>query len=67
MMGNKVSWREDGKVYRVRMDGKVEETPMSEGKDWIDKFGENCFRRSRGGSTGEERYDAIHLQDEERR
>ena len=66
MVGNKVSWREDGKAYRVRLDGKVEESPAGEGKDWIDRFGENCFRRIRGRRSEEDRYGRLDLHDDER-
>ena len=60
MLGNKVSWREEGKVYKVRMDGKVE---SGEGSDWIDRFGENLFRRFRGRSNT--RIASVQSRDEE--
>jgi len=63
MLGNKVSWREDGVQYRVRSDGKVEGTDPNEQKDWIDRFGLDAFRRFRGRSGN--LHDRISLSDEE--
>jgi hypothetical protein len=48
MLGNKVSWREDGKTYRVRRDGKVESTNPDEKIDLIDKLGKDFFSRLKG-------------------
>lgn len=62
MLGNKVSWRDDGKLYRVRTDGKVVE---SHGKDWIDQVAEGCFRRIRGRGSNVHRYNAVGLSEEE--
>lgn len=65
MLGNKVSWREDGKLYKVRTDGRVEQTEEGATKDAIDRFGEACFRRFRsGGGLG--RYDRIGRDEEGR-
>lgn len=65
MLGNKVSWREDGKLYKVRMDGRVEQTEEDATKDAIDRFGEACFRRFRnGGGLG--RYNRIERDEEGR-
>ena len=62
MLGNKVSWRDDGRMYKVRTDGKVVET---QGKDWIDMVAEGCFRRIRGRGSNVHRYRAVGLSEEE--
>lgn len=62
MLGNKVSWREDGKLYRVRPDGKVVEANQ---KDWIDIVAEDVFRRIRGRSSSAVQYGAVSRLDEE--
>lgn len=54
MLGNKVSWRVYGKIYRVRTDGKVEETPSSEGHDLIDRAGQKCFELRRRSASDDQ-------------
>jgi ceramide glucosyltransferase len=62
MLGNKVSWREDGKLYKVKPDGKV---VQAHSKDWIDEVAEGCFRRIRGRGSSVDRYTSVSLSDEE--
>lgn len=62
MLGNKVSWRDDGKMYKVKIDGKVVETT---GRDWMDTMARNCFRRIRGRGSTVHRYNAVSLAEEE--
>lgn len=62
MLGSKVSWRDDGKMYKVRMDGKVVETT---GRDWIDSVAHDVFRRLRGRGSTLHRYNAVGLSEEE--
>lgn len=63
MLGNKVSWRDDGTQYRVRRDGKVEGTTPDEPKDWIDRTGSEAFKRFKG--RGSSRFERIALRGDE--
>ena len=61
MLGNKVSWREDGKVYRLRRDGKVE---TGGGTDCLDKMAQTVLRRLKGGDM--KRLEELTVDHEER-